>query len=159
MLNKSYLAIMEDSLVKKADILRQLQLLWMEQSDILDDENMMPDEFEANVDKKAGLIEKLSELDEGFDMLFERVKAELDSNREQYKEQIHHMQELIREITDRSVQIQATEARNKEKAKKQFSGIRSKIREVKQSGKAVSTYYQNMMKMNTAEPQFWDSKK
>ena len=85
MLNKSYLAIMEDSLVKKADILRQLQLLCMEQSDILDDENMMPDEFEANVDKKAGLIEKLSELDEGFDMLFERVKAELDSNREQYK--------------------------------------------------------------------------
>ena len=45
MLNKSYLAIMEDSLVKKADILRQLQLLCMEQSDILDDENMMPDEF------------------------------------------------------------------------------------------------------------------
>ena len=111
------------------------------------------------MDKKAGLIEKLSELDEGFDMLFERVKAELDSNREQYKEQIHHMQGLIREITDRSVQIQATEARNKEKAKKQFSGIRSKIREVKQSGKAVSTYYQNMMKMNAAEPQFWDSKK
>ena len=110
MLNKSYLAIMEDSLVKKADILRQLQLLCMEQSDILDDENMKPDEFEANVDKKAGLIEKLSELDEGFDMLFERVKAELDSNREQYKEQIHHMQELIREITDRSVQIQATKS-------------------------------------------------
>ena len=92
-------------------------------------------------------------------MLFERVKAELASNRELYKEQIHHMQELIREITDQSVQIQATEARNKEKAKKQFSGIRSKIREVKQSGKAVSTYYQNMMKMNAAEPQFWDSKK
>ena len=51
MLNKSYLAIMEDSLVKKADILRQLQLLCMEQSDILDDENMMPDEFEANVER------------------------------------------------------------------------------------------------------------
>lgn len=155
----SYIAILEDSLVKKADILRQLQLLSQEQSDILDDEGMMPEQFEENVEKKEALINKLASLDDGFEQLYERVREELISGKDQYSDSIRHMQEMIRDVTDRSVQIQAIEARNKEKAQRRFGEIRSQIREVKHSGKAVSSYYQNMMKMNSVEPQFWDSKK
>lgn len=155
----SYIAILEDSLVKKADILRQLQLLSQEQSDILDDEGMMPEQFEENVEKKETLINKLASLDDGFEQLYGRVREELISGKDQYIDSIRHMQELIRDVTDRSVQIQAIEARNKEKAKRRFGEIRSQIREMKHSGKAVSSYYQNMMKMNVVEPQFWDSKK
>ena len=157
--NESYVAVLEDSLKKKVDILRQLQLLCQEQSDILDDEDMTPEMFEENVKRKGVLISKLEGLDQGFEQLYARVKEEISSNREQYKERILHMQELIRDITDRSVQIQVMESRNKDKAQIRFGEIRNQIREVRHSGKAVSNYYQNMMKMNTAEPQFWDSKK
>lgn len=156
---ESYVAVLEDSLKKKVDILRQLQLLCQEQSDILDDEDMTPEMFEENVKKKGVLISKLEGLDQGFEQLYARVKEEITSNREQYKEHILHMQELIRDITDRSVQIQVMESRNKDKAQIKFGEIRSQIREVRHSGKAVSNYYQNMMKMNTVDPQFMDSKK
>lgn len=157
--NESYVAVLEDSLKKKVDILRQLQLLCQEQSDMLDDEAMTPEMFEDNVAKKGILITKLESLDEGFEQLYGRVKQELTSNREQYKDCILHMQELIRDVTDRSVQIQVMEARNKDKVQRRFGSIRAQIREVRHSGKAVSNYYQNMMKMNTVEPQFMDSKK
>ena len=157
--NESYVAVLEDSLKKKVDILRQLQLLCQEQSDILDDEDMTPEMFEDNVAKKGSLITKLESMDEGFEQLYGRVKQELSSNREQYKDCILHMQELIRDITDRSVQIEVMEARNKDKVQRRFGSIRAQIREVRHSGKAVSNYYQNMMKMNTVDPQFMDSKK
>lgn len=157
--NESYVAVLEDSLKKKVDILRQLQLLCQEQSDILDDANMTPEVFEENVDKKGKLIARLEGLDEGFEQLYGRVKDEMTSNGEHYKERILRMQELIRDITDRSVQIQVMESRNKDKAQIRFGEVRNQIREVRHSGKAVSNYYQNMMKMNTVDPQFMDSKK
>ena len=105
------------------------------------------------------LISKLTQLDDGFEQLYQRVGEELVANKEAYKDSIRHMQELIRDVTSRSIQIQAIETRNKEKAQRRFGEIRSQIREVKHSGRAVSNYYQNMMKMNAVEPQFWDSKK
>ena len=114
--NESYVAVLEDSLKKKVDILRQLQLLCQEQSDILDDANMTPEVFEENVDKKGKLIAKLEGLDVGFEQLYGRVKDEMTSNGEHYKERILRMQELIRDITDRSVQIQVVESPNKDKA-------------------------------------------
>lgn len=159
MSNESYIAILEESLVKKADILAHLQLLCQEQSDILDDANMTPEMFDENVQKKEILITRLANLDDGFEQLYQRVREELASNKDQYRDSIRHMQELIRDVTDKSVQIQAIEARNKEKVQTRFGEIRSQIREVKHSGRAVSNYYQTMMKMNAVEPQFWDSKK
>ena len=90
--NESYVAVLEDSLKKKVDILRQLQLLCQEQSDILDDEDMTPEMFEENVKRKGVLISKLEGLDQGFEQLYARVKEEISSNREQYKERILHMQ-------------------------------------------------------------------
>lgn len=159
MSNNSYIAVLEESLAKKANILMHLQLLCEKQSDILDDENMTPEMFEENVQEKEILILKLTQLDDGFEQLYKRVRKEMADNKDEYKDSIRHMQDLIRDVTSRSIQIQAIEARNKEKAERRFGEIRSQIREVKHSGRAVSNYYQNMMKMNAVEPQFWDSKK
>ncbi len=156
---KSYIAIMEDCLVKKADILMHIQLLSQEQSEILDNRDMTAAMFEENMQKKDELVSRLASLDDGFDQLYQRVREELIADKDTYKDNIRHMQELIREVTDRSVQIQAIEARNKEKVQQRFGQIRSQIRGVRHSSKAVSSYYQNMMKMNSVEPQFWDSKK
>ena len=87
------------------------------------------------------------------------MQDELERNREQYRTSIAHMQEMIREITQRSSNLQVLEQQNKELAKAKFSQIRTQTKEIRQSRKAVNSYYQNMMKMNTVDPQFMDSKK
>lgn len=159
MTEKSYIQMLEDGLDKKSDILRQLQVLCHQQEEILQDEKSEAEAFEQNVEQKAVLIERLEKLDQGFEQVFARVEEELQINKEQYKENILHMQACIREITERSTNLQMLERQNKDLAQKKFASIRTQARELRQSGKVVSSYYQGMMKAGTTEPQFMDSKK
>ena len=45
------------------------------------------------MNRKAALIDKLEQLDTGFESLYDKVKEELESNRDIHKEQIRQMQE------------------------------------------------------------------
>ena len=112
MSEKNYIQILEDSLEKKIDVLRQLQVLCQEQADILQDDASTPEAFEENIDRKGQLIEHLERLDQGFEQLFAKVEQTLDADRAQYADAIRHMQEMIREITQRSTNIQVMERQN-----------------------------------------------
>ena len=68
------------------------------------------------------------------------------------------MKELIRVITDLSVEIQVQEARNKELMTLKFSDVKKKTRSLRTSGKVANQYYENMQKLNNIEPQFMDNK-
>ena len=155
-MDKLYLTILMESMQKKIRILDQIILADQEQREALEDPNLDPDDFDRIVEKKAEFIDQLEQLDAGFEEVFARVKEELDGNREQYKEQIHIMQDLIRKITDKS---QKQEAQNKELMEKKFTAVRSQAREVRKSQKIVNQYYKNMMKNNYNDPQFLDNKK
>ena len=158
-MDKLYLTILMESLQKKIRILDQIIMADQEQREALEDPNLDPDDFDRIVVKKAEFIDQLEQLDAGFEEVFARVKEELDGNREQYKEQIHIMQDLIRKITDKSLLIQKQEAQNKELMEKKFTAVRSQAREVRKSQKIVNQYYKNMMKNNYNDPQFLDNKK
>ncbi len=158
-MDKLYLTILMESLQKKIRILDQIIMADQEQREALEDPNLDPDDFDRIVEKKAEFIDQLEQLDAGFEEVFARVKEELDGNREQYKEQIHIMQDLIRKITDKSLLIQKQEAQNKELMEKKFASVRSQAREVRKSQKIVNQYYKNMMKNNYNDPQFLDNKK
>ena len=69
------------------------------------------------------------------------------------------MQELIRQLTEKSAAIQVQEARNKRLMEQKFASVKKQVREVRTSQKIVNQYYKNMMKTNFIEPQFTDSKK
>ena len=155
----NYIGIMIESLRRKKDVLTDILKLSEEQSLLLDDPNLEPDTFEKNVNRKAALIEKLEQLDTGFESLYDKVKEELESNRDIHKEQIRQMQELIRALTELNMQIQATEARNKEKATAKFAYIRQQAKEIRSSQKIVKEYYNNMMHKAYNEPHFLDNKK
>ena len=159
MTEKSYIQMLEESLYKKRDILRSLQVLCHKQEEILLDEKAEADAFEKNVEQKAALIERLEKLDQGFEQVFSRVEEELQSNKELYKENILHMQECIREITERSANLQILERQNMELAKKKFVSVRTQAKELRQNSKVVSSYYQSMMKAKHDDPIFMDSKK
>ena len=148
-MNENYVDIMLQSLKKKVTVLNQIIELNRQQKILLDDPNLPPESLEQNLSDKDQMIRKLNELDEGFEELYNRVKDELQAQRAQYVSQISQMQDLIKEITEKSAMIQTQELRNKEKAIQKFSGIREQVKGVRNSQKVVKQYYQNMMKQNS----------
>ena len=97
-------------------------------------------------------------MDSGFEKLFERTKEELERHKEEHADEIRTMQEHIRSITDKSVEIQAQESRNKALMTKKFTTIKEQARSLRTSGKVANQYKQNMDKLNIIEPQFMDNK-
>ena len=160
MANKEYVKMLEDSLVKKAELLKQLQGLNLEQRKILEDYETTPEELDENINKKSNIIERLDKMDEGFQSVYDKIKNDLSVNKEAYADEIKHMQELITQITDLSADVQAKELQNKDIATARFTHIRSQIRETKHGQKAVASYYASMMNNTGYEgSQFWDQKK
>ena len=155
---KQTLSILEQSLEKKLLLLDQVLEKSREQEKLLKDPDLTPEDFEQNVEEKGAIIDELNGLDSGFEQVFERIRSELPSHKEEYRDEIKRIQELIREITARSTSIQATEARNKDLAQKKFATIRKQIKEARASRQVVNQYYQNMMKLNFVDPQFMDDK-
>lgn len=157
--DNSYLDIMVQSLTKKLAVLDAIEKVNMQQKEILEDDLSSPDAFDKTVDQKSEYIDQLDQLDSGFDKLFDRVKELLETDRESYRDKIIQMQELIRQITDRSVDLQKQEARNKELMTNRFAQVKHRAKSVRANSKATTEYYKTMMKSGLIDPQFMDNKK
>lgn len=155
----SYISIMMESLEKKRGILDRIIELNRQQKLLLQDPNLLPEDFEKNMDNKSGFVEQLNLLDDGFEELFERVRDNLSENKQQYADEIKKMQALIKEITEKTNTIQTQEARNKEEADRKFVDVRDQVKGVRNSQKVVHQYYQNMMRQKNYSAQVIDNKK
>lgn len=155
----TYIIILIQSLEKKIKVLDKIIESNQEQKEILSQEEMDTDRFEANLNEKGNLVDELNLLDDGFQDIYDRIKDELGTNREAYKEEIKQMQKLISEITEKSVTIRAEEERNRALAIKQFDSMRGNITTAKRSRQAANTYYSNMSRVNTIDAQFMDKRK
>lgn len=155
----NYLKILEESLEKKIGILDKLQVLSDEQAAILKADAVSLEEFDARVDDKDVLVTELSKLDEGFDVLYENIKAELNGNKDKYAGQIQTLQRLIQQIMDKSVALQAQESRNKDMVTSYFRKERKTVADSRRTSKAAYDYYKNMNSPAAASPQFMDQKK
>ena len=158
-MQSTYVDIMIQSLNKKIQVLNEIKRLNVLQCQLLEDERADADEFDQTVEDKSKLIEQLEQLDSGFDKLFERVKDELNNNREAYKEKIAAMQDCIRMITSLSMDLQSQEAKNKDLMVRKFVSVRQKAKIVRTNTKVANQYYQSMMQVNYVDPQFMDNKK
>ena len=154
----SYVEIMQKSLIRKDEVLQQIIELNREQKNALENPDLAPDDFDELVEKKGELIDQLDKLDSGFEKLFERMKEELEGKRELYAGQIRKMQESIRSITDKSVEVQAQEARNKDLMMQKFASVRKQAKTMRTNTQVADKYYQNMTKVNLVDPQFMDTK-
>lgn len=83
----------------------------------------------------------------------------MQTNKELYKDEILQMQGSIRALTEKSMEIQAQEARNKQLMEQKFTSVKKQVREIRSSQKVVNQYYKNMMKKGYVEPHFLDNKK
>ena len=155
----NYLTLLEESLQNKLQVMDEIQQYNLKQQELFQSEEADIDRFDEYVEEKGRLIEKLTALDNGFESLYAKVAKELEGNREQYKDQIKRLQELVTKVMDTSVTIQAQEARNKKLVVDFFRKEREGIRAGRQSSKAAYDYYKNMNRSSVVLPQFLDSKK
>ncbi|WP_075721668.1 flagellar export chaperone FlgN [Roseburia sp. 499] len=159
MQDKEYIAILQQSLEKKNRILDLIVEKNKEQRILFTDETLPPERLEENIKEKGDLVDQLNQLDDGFEQVYNRVREILNKEKEAYRDEIKKMQELIREITDKSATIQAQEQRNKELAAQKFASVKKEIRKARTSTKAASQYYKSMAKTNVVDSQFLDKKK
>ena len=157
-MSELYIDIMLQSLEKKEVVLDRIIEANVRQEAVLKNPEGDPEEFDETVETKGVLIEQLEQLDSGFQKLFDNMKEELDGQRENYTKQIEQKQIHIRSITDKSVQIQAQEARNKELMTQKFARIKEMAKQTRASSNMVNQYYKNMSKLNVVDPQFLDDK-
>lgn len=155
----NYIEILINSLVKKETILKQIIEKNELQKDLATASKFEYEKFEQLYDEKGKLIAELNLLDSGFESVFERVKDTLVNHKDIYRNEIEKLQMLIRSVTELSMEIEASERRNKELMEKATSSMRGEVKTARAANKAAVDYYNNMAKINVVDPQFMDKKK
>ncbi len=157
---ESQLNILSESLDKKLQVLREIQEYNVRQERAFQQEEADIADFDRAIEEKDQLIDKLTKLDAGFEILYDRISQELQGNQEKYAVQIKALQDKISQVMDLSVAIQAQEARNKKLVEDYFAKARKGIKQGRQSSKAAYNYYKSMSGVGAGYSQSrnWDSK-
>ncbi|MBP5385159.1 MAG: flagellar protein FliT [Lachnospiraceae bacterium] len=144
---QNYLQMMIESLRKKDDVLTKIIEKNKAQAECIHDKEYGEidwDRFNVLIAEKDTLIERINELDGGFQSVYDRIKAELDKNKDSYKKEIGELQGLITKLTDKGVEIQTGEERNRARIERVLMGAKKEIRKSRKSMQAVSNYYKSM---------------
>lgn len=159
--NRQYLQIMTESLQKKRAVLQKIMQANDKQTEILSRDTADWEAFDEYAEQKTELIGQLDALDEGFESLYNHIKEALseEAGRDKYQNEIRAMQQLIKELTEKSMSIQASEARNKQLVEQKFAKQRQQLKAGHLSSKAAMDYYKNMRNTTNLQSQFLDSKK
>lgn len=155
----SYLQILQDSLVKKLELLTIIEAKSKEQAEMLRTSNVDMTVVDLNMDEKEALIQEVLKQDDGFEHLYQRIRRELEENKEQYRNEIAQLKALISKVTEKSASIQAIEARNKAEMDLYFSKQKKGFQSKKNAMSVARDYYQSMNKVKHVSPQFLDHKK
>ena len=153
-----YVGMMTDSLHRKKRVLKSIYELTCEQEKALKADELDYDKFQEIVDEKGKLIDELTQIDNGFDSLFKRMEAVIKANRDAYKSDILTMQDLIREISELGIQIQALEKQNSEHFKIYLANEKKEIKSFHMNRKISEGYYQHMANTQQAEQSYFFDK-
>lgn len=153
------LQILQESLIKKSDILSQIEEKSKEQSAMVGRPDVTLEELDANMDEKAALIDSINKLDGGFEALYDNIRKELLEHKDEHKTEISRIQELIAEVMGKSASIEALEARNKTAIEDYFRKQRKELQHKKSASTVARRYYTTANKIDYINPQFMDQKK
>lgn len=159
MSTENYVQIMIDSLTKKEVLLKQIAEYNEEQKVIITAVEFDDKAFQSNIDKKGELVEEILKLDDGFNVVFMRVKDEVQAHKQELSSEIALMQQLVKRVTDLGVRIQAQELRNKELVEKCFSAMRKDLSNARTVTSKANAYYKNANNIHDYDSHFLDQKK
>ena len=157
-ITENYLQVLSNSLDKKIVILDQLAKLTESQKLIAQADDFDDEAFQKTLDEKSELIENLEKLDSGFQTLYDKIKAQIEVDKDRYKKEIAELQTKIKEILDRSASLQVAEQKNRNIICKRFSELKKEVHQVKKARDTAANYYKTMNNITT-EPYFMDQKK
>lgn len=155
---ENQLVILAESLDKKIQVLTEIQEYNKRQEQVFSAEAVDMDGFDAAVEEKGKLIEKLTLLDSGFESMYAKLSEQLKDNRAKYATEIRALQEKITTITEMSVTIQAQEKRNKQLVEQYFAKERMGLQQSRKASKAAYDYYRRVSSVSSEQPRFYDSK-
>lgn len=154
----SYLAVLQESLRKKVDILSRIMEFEAQQLEMLREESLDAEVFDRVMDEKTALADEISALDDGFETLYERVRKELAENKEYFADSIREMQDLIARITEQTANVQAAEARIRMGLEGYARKEADAYRKQRSSGRAAMSYHESMRGTAVVDSQFYDQK-
>lgn len=155
----TYLDMLQDSLKKKLEILNKIMGYQKQEMELLKAEKVDMEAFDKNINDKVALAESIDSLDDGFEQVYDRIRKEIISNREKYAVQIKAMQDMIAEISEKNVLIQADENKIRIEVDNYAKRESAALRQKRDNGKAARSYYNNMKKLGYVDSQFMDKKK
>ena len=159
---EDYIQIMIDSLVKKKELLEKIIRKNDSQNACVagkDYDSIDWDAFNLLIAEKEVAIERINEMDDGFQALYDRVSKDLKENKAQYADQIKEMQRLITELEEKSVKIRTGEEKNRSIIDKVMAGRKQEIRKARTSMKVASGYYKTMQSSFASDVSSVDKKK
>jgi DNA gyrase/topoisomerase IV subunit A len=151
--------ILKDSLLKKKAVLDKISEQNKLQTDIAKAEKFDADAFGRTLDEKEKLIAEINTLDNGFQSVYDRVKEELHLHKESYSSEIAELKQLIAAITEKSMDVEAEEKRNRELIMNRKITIKKEIATARVTNRTAANYYKTMSKLNVVDAQFLDAKK
>ena len=123
---REYLSILTESLKKKITILDEILLLNQKQLESVSGNEIDDDLFNEIIDKKDIYIKEINNLDKGFEQVYERIKSEITGNTDKFSSEIAILKQLISQITEKSMEVQLSEKRNKQAVLKKMSEEKTK---------------------------------
>ena len=108
----SYLTILSESLDKKMAVLEELETINRQQSELIKSSRFDDEAYYELAEKKNERINDINKMDEGFQLIYDKVKAELEANCAAYAVQIKELQAKISRIMEMSSHLQVEEKRN-----------------------------------------------
>lgn len=157
--NKTYLHLLIDTMKKKAMVLDRMIKSSQIQANCFQGLSLDEDTFDKNLEEKDQMILELNQLNDGFERIYQRVNGELQTHKNLYETEIKELQRLIKQVTEKSLQIQNIEASNRLKFEAYISNQKKNIKSYTMSKKSVAAYYNNMMRQANDESYFYDKKK
>ncbi len=155
----TYLQMLNSSLIRKKTLLEKILKLTEEQHHAFQEEKDTILILEECVLKKEPLIRQLNEIDEGFDMVYSKIKESVITDPKQYKNEISELQKSILSVTELGVKIQSLEQMNKLKFEVYSKERRQEIKQFKMSNRTVTNYYKSMTGNPQGDSYFIDKKK
>lgn len=147
MIVEDYIQIMIESLTKKSEILDHLIVKNEEMRNCVENskyDEIDWDSFNLIVAQKDIYIDRIVKMDDGFQSLYDRVKEQLNEDKDKYADQIRQIQKLIEKITGQGVKIRTGEERNRKMIEKVLGSKKKEIKRTRNSLKVANSYAQTM---------------
>ncbi len=156
---EAYITMLKQALQQKQLVLDELLVLTEEQERLFIASELEEAKFDELVKGKKMLIQRLEELDHGFEQVYQRIGDEIRNNKYQYQNDVEELQRMITGITDRTMKLRAIEQHNYIKFQNLLKAKRTEIKAGRKSSQMVSNYYKNAAVGPEAQSFFYDKKK